>query len=90
MTEIDSTRLAFACGLREGDIIRTVRGKRPSNHKEAMEFILEGLDRGGATMLVLRNGEDKTVLIQPRDLGEDDAEEEALRREQVRDSLEIE
>ena len=90
VTGIDSTRLAYACGLREGDIIRTVRGKRPSNHKEAVEFILEGLDRGGSTVLVLRNGEDKTVLIQPRDLAEDHAEEEALRREQIRDSLEIE
>jgi len=90
VTQIDSTRLAYACGLRAGDIIRTIRGKRPSTHKEVVEYILESLDRGGATMLVLRSGEDKTVLIQPRDLADDSAEDEALRREQVRDSLEIE
>jgi len=73
VTQIDSTRLAYACGLRVGDIIRTIRGKRPSTHKEVVEYILESLDRGGATMLVQRNGEDKTVLIQPHDLANDRA-----------------
>jgi hypothetical protein len=90
VNQIDSTRLAYACGLRAGDIIRIVRGRRPSNHKEIVELILEGLDRGGATMLVLRNGEDKTVLIQPRDLANDSAEDGALMLEQTRDSLDIE
>jgi len=90
VTQVDSTRLAYACGLRAGDIIRTVRGKRPQTHKDVIEYILEGLDRGGATMLVLRNGEDKTILIQPRDLAADSTEEEALRREQIKDSLDIE
>jgi len=90
VTGIDSTRLAFACGVREGDIIRSIRGKRPNTHKEVVEYILESLDRGGATMLILRNGADKTLLIQPRDLADDHDEDELLRREQVRDSLEIE
>jgi hypothetical protein len=90
VNQIDSTRLAYACGLRVGDIIRTVRGRRPSNHKEVVELILEGLDRGGTTMLVLRTGEDKTVLIQPRDLANDVSAEDYLEHDRVVDSLDIE
>jgi hypothetical protein len=90
VSQIDSTRLAYACGLREGDIIRTIRGKRPSTHKEVVEYILEGLDRGGATMLVLRNGEDKTVLIQPHDLANDLSDEDSLKHDRAADSLDIE
>ena len=90
VAQIDSTRLAFACGLRAGDIIRTIRGKRPSTHKEVVEYILESLDRGGATMLVLRSGEDKTVLIQPRDLANDVSDEDSPEHERATDSLDIE
>ncbi len=72
--QIDVTRLAYACGLREGDVIRSVDGKRLRTHKQMIEYVVEGLDAGGATLAVLRDGRDETVLIQPLDLfldGED-------------------
>ncbi|MCP4684558.1 MAG: hypothetical protein GY867_03820 [bacterium] len=71
--KIDPTRLAFACGLREGDVIRRVEAARPRNHKILIERILAGLDEGGATLEIQREEITQTVLIQPLDLyGEDD------------------
>ncbi len=71
--KIDATRLAFACGLRQGDIIRKVEAARPRNHKSLIERILAGLDEGGATLEISRDDITQTVLIQPLDLyGEDD------------------
>lgn len=70
---IDPTRLAFACGLREGDVIRKVEALRPRNHKILIERILEGLDEGGATLEIEREEMTQTVIIQPLDLyGDDD------------------
>jgi len=71
--KIDPTRLAFACGLREGDEIRKVEAVRPRNQKALIEMILEGLDEGGATLEINRDEIVQTVLIQPLDLygGED-------------------
>jgi len=73
---VDSHRLAFACGLREGDLIRRVNGRRAHNHKELVEMILTLLDeKGGATLQVVRDDGTIEVLIQPLKLpvwGEDD------------------
>jgi len=66
--QIDIHRLAYACGFREGDVIRSVDGKRLRTHKQLIEYLLEGLDEGGATVAILREGQDETVLIQPLDL----------------------
>ena len=62
---IDTTRLAYECGLRRGDVIRSVDGRRARTHKELAELLLDRLDRGGATVSILRNGEHQTVVIQP-------------------------
>jgi hypothetical protein len=67
--KIDIFRLAYACGLREGDIIRRVDNARPRNHRSLIERILSTLDVGGATVQVQRDGQDETVILQPLDLG---------------------
>jgi len=67
VNQIDMYRLAYACGLREGDQIRSIDGKRLRTHKQMIEYILEGYDQGGATLAIQREGEDMTVLIQPID-----------------------
>jgi len=85
--KIDSTRLAFACGLREADLIRSVDGKRLRTHKQMIEYILEGLDRGGATLSILRNNEDWTVLIRPLDFLIDQSESDYFYPEETADTL---
>lgn len=60
---IDSSRTAYRCGLRSGDIIRTVDGKRPNNQKELIELILDQIDTGGAMLAVTRNGKSETVFL---------------------------
>jgi len=62
---VDVYRLAYACGLRTDDVIRRVDGRYPRNHKALMEFILAGLDAGGATVEVVREGRNEEVIIQP-------------------------
>ncbi len=66
--KIDPVRLAYACGLREGDVVRSVDNRRLRTHKQLIEYILEGLEKGGATLATLREGHNMTVLIQPLDL----------------------
>ena len=63
--KIDTLRLAYACGLKVGDVIRSVDGKRPRTHRQLIEFLLTGLDRGGSTVSVLRNEADVAVVIRP-------------------------
>ncbi|MGD8922429.1 MAG: PDZ domain-containing protein [Candidatus Zixiibacteriota bacterium] len=67
--KIDVERLAYANGLREGDIIRSVNGQRVRNQKDLIEKILATLDQGGATLQISREGENKTIVMQPMDLG---------------------
>jgi hypothetical protein len=62
---LDTLRLAYACGLREKDVVRSVDGKRPRTHRQLIEFVLAGLDRGGSTISVLRNEADVTIVIRP-------------------------
>jgi hypothetical protein len=65
LDQLDTLRLAHACGLRAGDVVRSVDGKRPRTHRQLIEFVLAGLDRGGATVSVLRNEADVTVVLRP-------------------------
>ena len=60
---IDNSRLAHKAGLRTGDVITRVAGVRPRTHKELMELILNGLDRGSVSVQVSRSGKSETVLI---------------------------
>jgi hypothetical protein len=67
VNQIDMYRLAYACGLREGDQIRSVEGKRLRTHKQMIEYVLEAYHQGGATLAIQREGDNMTVLIQPMD-----------------------
>jgi hypothetical protein len=60
---IDTSRTAYRCGLRTGDIIRTVDSKHPKNQKELIELILDQMDSGDAMLAVTRNGKSETVFI---------------------------
>ncbi len=62
---IDVYRLAYACGLRVGDRIRTVDGYRVKTHRQLVERILDNLEDGGVVLQVLRDDQIETVLIQP-------------------------
>lgn len=66
--KIDVDRLAFACGLREGDVIRRIEDRPVRTLKALIEKIMAGLDEGGATMTIIRDDMTTTVLIQPLDL----------------------
>ena len=64
--QIDVYRLAYACGLREGDEIRRVDGTLVRTQKNLVENILHGLDtQGGATLQVQRDGALESVVIVP-------------------------
>lgn len=64
--KIDIERLAYASGLREGDRIYTVDGRRPRHQRELIERILGGLDESGMAVLqVIREGHTSQVIIQP-------------------------
>ena len=62
---IDTYRLAYACGLRIGDRIRSVDGHRVRNHRQLVVRILETLEKGGAMVQIIREDEYESVLIQP-------------------------
>jgi hypothetical protein len=66
--QIDVERLAFACGLREGDIIRQVDGHRVRHHKDLIEKILIGFEDAGSTLQVIRENENTTVILRPIEL----------------------
>jgi hypothetical protein len=66
--QIDVYRLAYASGLREGDIIRRVNGVLVRNQKALIEEILKNLDNGGATLEISRDGQIQSLVIQQMDL----------------------
>ncbi|MBN1211764.1 MAG: PDZ domain-containing protein [candidate division Zixibacteria bacterium] len=82
--KIDIERLAYACGLQEGDEIRQVNGLRPRNQKDMVEKILAGLEEDGANLQISREGQTLTVLIQPMDIYET---EDLLYWDEPEDSL---
>lgn len=83
--KIDPYRVAYACGLREGDQIRSVDGKRLRTQKQMIEFILEGYDAGGSTLGIQREGDKTTILLRPVELFE--PEEGVLYYEGIEDTL---
>ncbi len=62
---IDVYRLAYACGLRVGDKIRSVDDRRVKTHRALVERILDNLENGGATLRILRDDRYESVLIRP-------------------------
>jgi hypothetical protein len=66
VNKIDVTRLAYASGLREGDRIYTVDGRRPRHQRDLIQRILAGLDENGMAVLqVIRDGQTTQVILQP-------------------------
>ncbi|MBD3257387.1 hypothetical protein GF377_03050 [candidate division GN15 bacterium] len=63
--QIDYARLGYASGLQEGDVIRSVDGVRARNQRDMVQKILAGLDEGGSTVTVERDGQRESVIIQP-------------------------
>lgn len=67
--KIDVERLAFACGLREGDRIYRAKGTRPRSHRDLIEKLFAGLDESGSvTLEVTRDEKSTLILIQPYDM----------------------
>ena len=70
--KIDVERLAYACGLREGDRIYRANGTRPRSHRDLVEKLFAGLDATGSVVLeVIREGQTIVVLIQPFEMIDD-------------------
>jgi hypothetical protein len=61
--KVDPGRLGGICGLRAGDAISQVDGRRPANIRELFERILAGLERGGSTLSVFRGGKLTTIIV---------------------------
>ena len=72
--QIDSTRLAFACGLRQGDKILRVGTETSPNQLHLMGKILEGYDRGATTIYIKRGNKTLPIIIRPMKLETDSAE----------------
>ncbi len=62
---IDIYRLAYACGLKVGDGIRSVNSQGVRTHRELVQLILEGLEHEGAILQILRDDLLESVVIQP-------------------------
>ncbi len=65
---LDTYRLAYANGLRIGDRIRLVDGKRVKTARELVEAILDKLYDGGVTLQIMRGGDVQTLILRPIDM----------------------
>lgn len=63
--KVDPHRLAYACGLRAGDVIRRVGGRVVRNQRNLVENILTGLDKGSTVVEVSREGRISEVIFRP-------------------------
>lgn len=63
---IDESRSAYLSGLRQGDIITRVAGRRVQSHRDLMEELMAGLERGATAVQVSRDGRQETVIIRLR------------------------
>lgn len=62
---LDPMRAAFAAGLQEGDLIRTVDNRRVQTHRELVERILETMYDRGAVLQIMRDGAVHTLVLRP-------------------------
>jgi hypothetical protein len=60
---IDSTKLAYSCGLRIGDRIQRVNGEAVRTLREMMNKSLDALDSYGVYLIVLRGVETKGLFL---------------------------
>ncbi len=85
--QIDTYRLAYACGLLGGDVIRRVDNRIVRNQKQLVTYILESLPEGGATLEIQREGQAQQIIIRPMDylMPFDDPESELYWEEETLD-----
>lgn len=62
---IDIYRLAYACGLRVGDIIKRVDGAIVRDQRKLIEKIYKNFEEGGSTVLVSRDKNRIEVIFRP-------------------------
>jgi hypothetical protein len=62
---VDSTGLAHMNGIMAGDRIKRVNGEVVRNARELMAKILDGLDKEGIYMIIIRDGEEFGLLMFP-------------------------
>lgn len=63
--KIDDGRLAYACGLRPGDVINSVDGERVTTQRELIEAILKKFETMGAVLQVTRGSGKETLFFRP-------------------------
>lgn len=63
--QLDPSRLASQCGLLQDDILLTVDNNKVKSHKELVEFLLAGLEKGSVKVRVLRAGKNVSVVLRP-------------------------
>lgn len=63
--KIDDSRLAYACGLRQGDQIGSVDGDRITNQRELIEAIFKNFETMGAVLQVTRGNTKETIFLRP-------------------------
>ncbi|MEW6050531.1 MAG: PDZ domain-containing protein [Candidatus Zixiibacteriota bacterium] len=63
--KIDETRLAYLCGLRQGDIINQVNGRRVASQRELIEEILKDFESSGALLQIARGSAKQTIFLRP-------------------------
>jgi S1-C subfamily serine protease len=63
--KIDDGRLAYACGLRQGDVINSVDGERVTTQRELIEAILKNFETMGAVLQVTRGSSKETLFLRP-------------------------
>ncbi|HOP07661.1 MAG TPA: hypothetical protein PLF13_10255 [candidate division Zixibacteria bacterium] len=73
--KIDTYRLAYANGLRQGDRIYRVDGRRPRNQLDMVTRITESLYNGGSTLDIIRDGQSMLLVLQPMNTGGAEYEE---------------
>ncbi len=61
--DADPERLAFAYGISEGDIIRTINGAPAKNLRDFYSELLSTYETTGAKLRVRRGSEEFTVVI---------------------------
>lgn len=61
--KLNPKRIGGLSGLKAGDAISQIDGRRPANVRELFERILTGLERGGSTLSIFRGGKLTTVVV---------------------------
>jgi hypothetical protein len=85
--KIDVHRLAYACGLRQGDEIRRVDESLVRTHRALVEKILDAFElNGGATLEIRRDERIRALVLRPMNLPDSLDGEDRYETDSVSDS----